>query len=663
MTNRPLKKALSYWNILLLLVLALLIFLPAIGEYFTAKRDLVQLWHGQGQLLSETILRSADRIVMFDQQAEIGNRKRLMDFGSYIRTLDSLNYPRIRNVRQYARREGRMISILFDRNGIIQARGQNPVVRQPIDQLQSVLQSLPMNQNVFFLPDHFSEPGNRRGIIVRRSNQQGFIVLLPLQRNDMRAGQNERHLNIWMEHLTGQISIEYIVLFRDSTRIAASGPLPQDIQTTPSSESQWSIRALADKQVFEYIQSGASGLRVIIGLPTLALDRLQNSLIQRLIINSVLLLLIGTILVIYLVKKQNFSYLQERYAHISTYNTSVLENIEEGIVVLNQDRTISVFNPAAARCLSIERTQAETKHINSINLPLPNQIISSFTSFENLNEIPISLKHENKQIDLLITANVASLQEETDCQQIYIILLRDNTLQTELQDFKNRRSKLVAMGELASRVAHEIRNPLNGIAVLAQRIQKEFRPQSDTEEFVLMTSSIRGESNRINEIIEAFLNYARTPEMKLQKIELKDWLESISPLLLALGNLKIEPLPKQDLQIEIDTAQIQQALVNLIKNALEASNEVVTLSVIYKSESKEISMGIEDLGPGIDADSGEQIFDLYYTTKQTGSGLGLSIVEKIVTAHNGNVRFESPYQIGENWIQGTRFEIDLPISS
>lgn len=660
MNDKPFFKALSPWSIILLLVLALIIFLPAIGEYFSAKRDLVQLWHSQGRLLSETILRSADRIVTFDQQAEVGSRERLLDLGTYVRTLDSLNYPRTRTLRQYARREAKMNSLIFDSKGNPEFSGQNPMFQEPLHKLQTLLRSLSIEDNVSFIPDHLFKQDRRNGIIIRRSEQHGFIVLLPVLRRDHRAGQNQRHLNGWMEHLTNQPSIEYIVLLRNSTRLAASGPLPQDIETRPVPESHWTIRTLADKEVFEYIQTGRSGLQVIIGLPTIALDRLQQSLVRRLIINSVLLLLLGSILVIYLIKKQNYSYLRQRYAHIQTYNTSVLENIEEGIIVLNQDRTVSVFNPAAASCLSIERDKAEGQSIEQIILPLPADIVSSFKAFEILNEVPVSLELGGKKIDLLITTNVAALQEKTDQQQIYIILLLDNTTQKELQDFRNRRSKLVAMGELASRVAHEIRNPLNGIAVLAQRIQKEFSPSGDTEEFERMARSIRGESNRINEIIEAFLNYARTPEMKLKDTILKEWIENASPLLTALGNVHIESLPSQDMQVHIDPDQMQQALVNLVKNAVEASAERVTISVAAQNSAKEISIHIDDLGPGIAPEAKEHIFDLYYTTKQKGSGLGLSIVEKIVSAHKGKVRFESPYLSSDKWIEGTRFEIVLP---
>lgn len=662
MTKKSIQNALSSWNILLLMVVATLIFLPAVSEYFSAKRDLVQLWHEQGHLLSETILNSADRIVMFDQQTKLGNRERQLDFASYIRTLDSLNYPNIRSVRQYARREARMSSILFDPDGSLKTRGQVPVNPQATERIQKVLRHLAPGKNVYFLSEQLTNPSNRQGLIIRRSNNRGFIVLMAVMRENTRGRQNERHLHTWMDRLSGQPSIEYIILLRDSIRLATSGPLPSDFQLSKYNASQWRIRTIAGKEVFEYIQSGPSGLRVMIGMPTTALDRLQHSLIRRLIINSLLLLFIGSVLVIYLIKKQNFSYLQNEYAHISTYNTSVLESIEEGIVVLNQDRTISVFNPAAARCLSTGPETVKTKHISDLGLVLPADIIASFEAFENLNEVPLVLQQGDNKIDLLITANVASLQEEKEIRQIYIILLRDNSTQRELQEFRNRRSKLMAMGELASRVAHEIRNPLNGIAVLAQRIQKEFKPASGSEDFMLMTGSIRGESNRINEIIEAFLSYARTPELKFQSIGLNEWFEAISPLLLALGNLKIEPLPQPDLQLYIDPDQMQQALVNLVKNGIEASAEEVILSVVYKSTSNEICMRIDDLGPGIQLDSGEHVFDLYYTTKQSGSGLGLSIVEKIVTAHKGIVRFDSPYKRGEKMVRGTRFEIILPLT-
>jgi len=662
MKESSFKQAVSPWTIVLLFVFALIIFIPAVGEYFAGKRDLLELWHQQGGLLSETILRSADRISGFDRQTEKVNRDRLLDLGRYIRQIDSLNYPNNRPVRQYARREGQVIPILINMKGEINLPRRSQNFPSGIQNLEQFIKSSPPVEDVSFLPeDYFNHP-EKPGVIIKRTQQHGYIILIPAPRMGRMAGQEQRHLKGWMEHLAAHASIEYIILQRENKIMASSGPAPTSVQTSHSVQPFWIIRELADKRFFEYAQTGPAGLRVIIGLPTTALENLQNSLIRRLLINSLILLLLGSVLLIYLLKKQNLGFLQSRYAHIQTYNTSVLENIDEGIIVLDQDQTISVINKAAASLLNISEEQTIGKNITSMNTPLPAEVIISFSQFKPFSEIPVQIQNIKKRYDLLISAQPVQIKDSEQNQQIYIILLRNNTTQRELENFRNRRSKLTAMGELASRVAHEIRNPLNGIAMLAQRIQKEFAPSEDKSEFQKMTQSIRNESNRINEIVEAFLYYARSPELKLQNIQIKSWLEDALPIIEALGNVKIGPLSPITDTVQMDSDQIKQALINLVINAVESSPDNEQVNISLTGGDGEAVIKIDDKGAGIPEDKRDQVFDLYFSTKELGSGLGLSIVEKIVSAHGGKVRFESPYLSEGKTVQGTRFEIILPVA-
>ncbi len=653
-------KALSPWTIILLILMALIIFIPAVGEYFSSRQTLVQLWNQQGQLLSETILRSADKISAFDRQTTQNKKERLLDLGHYIREIDSLNYPDNRPVHQFARREGRVFALIMDSDGRVKNPRENLFIKKTVKKLKPYLRSAHLETAVSILPEGLLKRRGQNGVIIKRSGTHGYIILIRDLQQDRRARANQRHLSGWMERLTMHPAIQYILLRQDSTTIAASGLLPKNIITELSVLPQGTIRQTSGGRIFEYSRSAPGGLQVIIGIPALALEKLQTSLIRRLLINSLILLFLGSLLVIYLIKKQNYSFLQNQYAHIQTYNKSVLENIDEGIIVLNQDRSISVFNLAAAKRLEISVEEAKGKKITDLNTTLSAETIRSFSAFKTLNEVPEQIQSGSSKYELLISANAVHIKEEEGNQPIYIILLRDNTLQRELEDFRNRKSKLQAMGGLASRVAHEIRNPLNGIAVLAQRIQKEFKPQTEVEEFQRMTQSIRSESGRINEIIEAFLFYARSPELKIQDISPEVWIADAAPLLEALGPVAVEQPDRDFGTVKIDPAQMKQALINLVKNAVESSPSGETVQVHFGREEQQVYIWVEDHGAGIAEEDKEQVFDLYFSTKERGSGLGLSIVEKIVSAHGGKVRFESPYKKDSATIPGTRFEITLP---
>ncbi len=660
MKQSSFSKALSPWTIILLILLALIIFIPAVGEYFSSRQTLMQLWNQQGQLLSETILRSADKISAFDRQTKLNKKERMLDLGHYIREIDSLNYPDPRPVHHFARREAQVLALIMDAKGRVKNPRNSMFIKKVAKKLRTYIHSVAGKKRVSLLPGDVLKKDAGNGVIVQRSQNHGYIFLLQSLQQNRRIQANKRHLVGWMERLSAHPAIQYILLLQDSTTLASSGMLPKNIIAESSPIAQGTIRQTSGGRIFEYSRSAPEGLRVIIGIPARAMEKLQASLIRRLLINSIILLLLGSLLVIYLIKKQNYSFLQKQYAHIQTYNKSVLENIDEGIIVLNQDRTISVFNLAAAKRLQISVEETIGKKITDLNTTLKANLLSSFSSFETLNEVPWQIHNGGSKYELLISANAVNIKENEGDQQIYIILLRDNTLQRELQDFRNRKSKLQAMGGLASRVAHEIRNPLNGIAMLAQRVQREFKPQNETEDFLRMTQSIRNESNRINEIIEAFLFYARSPELKLKEMPLAAWVEEAAPLLEALGPVTIAKADNAAANVKIDPAQMKQALINLVKNAVESSPKEETVRVYFEKKEEQVCIRVEDQGSGINEDNREQVFDLYFSTKERGSGLGLSIVEKIISAHGGTVRFESPYVNDGKTISGTRFEINLP---
>ncbi len=650
----------SPWTIILLIVLALIIFIPAISEYVSVKKDMVDLWRQQGELLSETILRSADKIAAYDDQMRMMDRRRLEDMAFYIRQLDSLNYPNTRIVRRYARMHARLLALFFNAKGEPLFKPRQRRFDDSVKRLKTLFRQMPPDRQVWPVPEDFFNPQKRTGIILRRASNRGFLVLLThsfAPPPDVGAGSSRRHLSSWMEHLTARPSVRYILLLRENRIINQSGPVP-GLPTDSFIKPGWKIRELADQSVFEFVRGAPGKLQVVIGFASTALDRLQNNLIRRLITSSIILLLLGSILIIYLLRKEHYAFLKTRYARISAYNASILEHMEEGLLLMEDDFTFSVINPAAARLFSLPEPGTETVSLNALSSLLAQELLERLQRFENIDGLTITIPQRKQLLQLHAKPVEFDPGGAKDSKRrIYIIIARDITAQTELEYIRSRRSKLTAMGELASRVAHEIRNPLNGISVLAQRIQREFRPDKESEEFEKMTASIRDESNRINEIIESFLRYARTPDIKLHSINLVTWLQENAPVFQSAGNVHLDMVLSEPCLVQADTDQLKQALLNLVKNAVEATTDAQPVTLRLLCSERDVIIQVEDHGPGISDEDREHIFDLYFTTKAKGSGLGLSIVEKIITAHNGKVRLTSPYQ--PDGSPGSRFEIVL----
>ncbi len=226
-----------------------------------------------------------------------------------------------------------------------------------------------------------------------------------------------------------------------------------------------------------------------------------------------------------------------------------------------------------------------------------------------------------------------------------------------LEKVNIQKEKQAAMGELAAGVAHEIRNPLNAIKILSQRIKKEFQPKSDESEYHAMTSTMVSEIDRINNILEDYLSYSRPMPLKFEKFDLSKMIKDIEslygePTKLKGINLNINVSNK--ITINGDKQYLKQAIANLIKNAIEASTKNDKITLFAAETAKNVIINISDTGCGISKDNLTKIFDLFYSTKDMGTGLGLAITHKIINDHLGMLEVESELE------QGTTFTITLP---
>jgi len=214
--------------------------------------------------------------------------------------------------------------------------------------------------------------------------------------------------------------------------------------------------------------------------------------------------------------------------------------------------------------------------------------------------------------------------------------------------------RLSALGRLAAGVAHEIRNPLNAISMATQRLQRDNLHK--------LTEVIRDEIRRLNEIVEEFFNVSRGRKLEFKRHNVTDLLEQI--VLLMGEEVESKSIKLQTrwgdapLMVSMDLDKMKQALINIMNNAMESISEEGFIMLTVEPRDQEwVSVKVSDTGTGLSSEEIRHMFDLDYTTKDKGLGLGLPLAHEIIRGHGGEIHVIS--RPGE----GTTFEILLPLAN
>jgi two-component system sensor histidine kinase HydH len=222
------------------------------------------------------------------------------------------------------------------------------------------------------------------------------------------------------------------------------------------------------------------------------------------------------------------------------------------------------------------------------------------------------------------------------------------------------RERLSALGNLAATVAHEIRNPLNGISMGLQRLKIEFQPTEDRDQYSHLNELMLGEARRLNSIVEQFLSLARPVEVKAETLPLQEILKELAALEESharQSNVQIRVVAAPNLPaLKADPNHLTQVLLNLMLNGLQAMPHGGTLTLEAKTSNRNFIIAVTDTGTGIAPANLSRIFEPYFTTKAQGSGLGLAISRRIIEAHGGTITVSN--QAGG----GCRFQITLPLN-
>ena len=344
---------------------------------------------------------------------------------------------------------------------------------------------------------------------------------------------------------------------------------------------------------------------------------------------------------------------------------SVLSSVTSGVVVLDQEGRVN-FTNSAASILITERRKIESQISLADAFPELNSLFQQLkkSGLNNLQD-EIKLVRAGRLENFLV--RMATMNEEKKTIG-YVVAFDDVTKLVSAQ-------RSAAWGDVARRIAHEIKNPLTPIQLSAERIRRKFGPLLKDEEQGLtqMVNVITRQTDDLRRIVDEFSKFARMPELKRKDEDLNDIVASIITLQQAgQPNVTINfSKPKSPIIISIDATLINQAITNILKNAGEAiearkqkaslSSEAGIIKVVLKDQAESVIIQISDNGIGLPQDR-SRLFEPYVTTRNKGTGLGLAIVKKIIEEHGGILKLEDAIPFDNSGIVGALISIDLPKS-
>ena len=342
---------------------------------------------------------------------------------------------------------------------------------------------------------------------------------------------------------------------------------------------------------------------------------------------------------------------------------SVLSSVTSGVIVLDPEGNVNFTNNSAKTLLSRDNKKVIKNKFTDI-FPELNPLFKQLKTSGNSNlQSEIKLVRSGRLENFLV--RLATMNEEERLKG-YVVAFDDITDLASAQ-------RSAAWGDVARRIAHEIKNPLTPIQLSAERIIRKFSPllDSDAEELQQMVKVITRQTDDIRRIVDEFSKFARMPELKRKNEDLCALVSSIITLQRA-GQPTVSinfSIPENPIILSIDATLINQAITNILKNAGEAIETRKSkhahleakgvINVQIKENAEIIEIKISDNGIGLPQDR-SRLFEPYVTTREKGTGLGLAIVKKIVEEHGGVLKLEDSAPFENSNIIGALVSIDLP---
>ena len=356
---------------------------------------------------------------------------------------------------------------------------------------------------------------------------------------------------------------------------------------------------------------------------------------------------------------QHLRGVHEIFSSLRENMNSVLAGLEDGLILFTRDARAVMVSPAAEKFLGAPASEFLGRRVTQI-FPVGHPLFEALRlEGDELREMASETDLETQEGRKRVSVSVQEIQGAGE-RMGALLTLRDldslESINTQLQVSE----RLAAVGRITAGVAHEVKNPLNSMRLWLENLKESLPPDRDgaTAQAV---NVLDAEIDRLDAVVKRFLDFARPMDVRLEPTQLAELLREVLEVAQPqLQRAKVEVaqlLPIGIPEVFVDRDLLKQAVLNLVLNAVDAmpGGGQLQLTLSRRGEVAEITVG--DTGKGIPPELRQKVFQLFFTTRPGGSGIGLASTFRIVQLHNGSINFTS--EVG----RGTTFRIELPLAA
>jgi len=344
---------------------------------------------------------------------------------------------------------------------------------------------------------------------------------------------------------------------------------------------------------------------------------------------------------------------KEVFSELKGNLDQIMGNLQDGLVLFTRDWRIVLVSASAERFLERPRSQILARRVGEVfspDTPLGDLVLESFRQRRPVAQRTVQALGQKIQVSLDFIL-------EGGTQIGALLTMRDTESVRRIEDEIELSRRLAAIGRLTSGVAHEVKNPINAIVLHLENLRHKLPElQPDAKRHIDVIGS---EIHRLDRVVQVLVDFTRPVELRLREIDLRRVLEDVvavaQPEAETLGVRIERDLPAEPVLVSIDSDLLKQAVLNVVLNGIQAMPNGGKLRVSLSRKNGFATAEIKDQGPGIPDEMREKIFTLYFTTKKSGTGIGLAMAYRVMQLHHGTVDFRSAP--GE----GTTFDLSLPL--
>lgn len=349
---------------------------------------------------------------------------------------------------------------------------------------------------------------------------------------------------------------------------------------------------------------------------------------------------------------------EEVFTALQQNLNQVLENLQDGVMLFTRDARVVMVSDSVEHFLGLTRQQMLGMELHDIfdrQTALGQVVRRAFHARVMLmQEEVVTETGRRMQVSLDFIQNERAEAPAGDLG--VLVTLHDSESMQQIENELEVSRRLADLGRLTSGVGHEVKNPINAIVVHLELLREKMaRRDSSAERHV---DVIQNEIRRLDRVVQTLIDFSRPVELDLAVHDLRALVNSV--LTLAAPDLEqrqvqvISTMPDHSVPVRVDADLIQQALLNVLLNGAQAMADGGELRVELRQQGHEARIKISDRGCGMPREILDRIFNLYFTTKRDGSGIGLAMTYRILQIHNGSIQVESEVD------QGTQFTLRLP---